>query len=250
MAGYIYIFSNISMPNIYKIGFTNRLPEERANELSSTSSPTPFIVEYSLLIDNPEQVEEEVHSYFSNCRISDNREFFSVNLKDAISHIENKYDEKQKEINLLKKKLQESNESYSALEEEYQSMVKAGNKVANRLVVFRKSLEFFFKLVVFKTHMEREQSLEVIKSALSLDNINIHKPKNTISKKIKKYLKSVYHVKDKDFKNTSPFNIINNELSDLVNSTHFEYKFYLDDIIKEKEEEYKNHIENKLCKKK
>ena len=106
MAGYIYIFSNISMPEIYKIGFTERKPHERANELSNTSSPTPFKVEYSLLVEEPSLIESEIHQAFIDYRVSENREFFKIDLQYAIRFIETKFNEKSKKINLLEDQIE------------------------------------------------------------------------------------------------------------------------------------------------
>ncbi len=50
-AGFVYLLSNPSMPNIVKIGSTERTIKERISELSSvTSLPTPFVVGYYLLV--------------------------------------------------------------------------------------------------------------------------------------------------------------------------------------------------------
>lgn len=99
MAGYVYIFSNDSMPGLLKIGHTLKTPTERAKELSSTASPTPFVVEYSLLVDDPEKIEQQIHNYFLKYRVSENREFFKIDLSAAIQSIEEGFDIKQNTIN-------------------------------------------------------------------------------------------------------------------------------------------------------
>ena len=49
--GYVYVFSNKSLPpNTYKIGSTYKLPEERAEQLSGTAHLTPFKVVYKIKI--------------------------------------------------------------------------------------------------------------------------------------------------------------------------------------------------------
>jgi hypothetical protein len=62
MTGYIYILSNVSMPNLIKIGCTTRSPEERKRELSkSTGIPVDFEIEYEIYSTNIKAIEEETH---------------------------------------------------------------------------------------------------------------------------------------------------------------------------------------------
>jgi hypothetical protein len=78
-AGFVYVLSNPSMPNIVKIGSTERNVKERVAELSSTTGvPTPFRIEYSLLTENPKELEFTLHEEFVEHRINGNREFFSI----------------------------------------------------------------------------------------------------------------------------------------------------------------------------
>jgi hypothetical protein len=87
-AGYIYILSNPSMPNLVKIGFTYRRVEERLLELSgATGVPTPFTIEYYCLTADVEDVEKLVHSRFSSNR-RPSREFFAVSLSEAVAFID------------------------------------------------------------------------------------------------------------------------------------------------------------------
>ena len=56
-SGYIYCFSNASMPGIIKVGVTERTPELRLMEANSSDTwrpPTPYIIEFAkkLLIVN------------------------------------------------------------------------------------------------------------------------------------------------------------------------------------------------------
>jgi hypothetical protein len=77
--GFVYILSNSSMPNIYKIGYTDRSPMQRADELSrSTSVPTNFEVVAYGEVDDAQSVEREFHEIYADYRISSNREFFKL----------------------------------------------------------------------------------------------------------------------------------------------------------------------------
>jgi hypothetical protein len=85
--GWVYVLINPSMDGIYKVGMTERSPEERAKELSATTSvATPFIVIYKHRTHFPKELEYEVHKELdnTNSRISSNREFFSGDPSVAI----------------------------------------------------------------------------------------------------------------------------------------------------------------------
>jgi len=61
MKGWVYIITNVAMPNLLKIGYSDRDPENRAIELNSTASPHPHIVEFAVLVEQPRKVEKAVH---------------------------------------------------------------------------------------------------------------------------------------------------------------------------------------------
>lgn len=85
MEGFVYVMSNRSMPNIYKIGCTSRNPIERANDLYTTGVPTPFIVEYCIYIENFQYIEKEIHKSLINYNF--NKEFFKYDLIKCILEI-------------------------------------------------------------------------------------------------------------------------------------------------------------------
>jgi len=86
--GFIYVLSNPSLPSL-KIGQTKADPSERVKELtSSTSIPTPFIIEYYAYVDDYAHKEREIHGYFDDHRVNKKREFFDIDVITAISVIE------------------------------------------------------------------------------------------------------------------------------------------------------------------
>ena len=101
---YVYVLSNKSLPvNMYKIGFTTGLPEDRALELSSTELPFPYKVSLKLKTKDAEFVEKKIlHYSLSKFRVSSNREFFSIDLnklKDIFQIIsENKLNVRDKNV--------------------------------------------------------------------------------------------------------------------------------------------------------
>ena len=85
----VYILESTSMPEMVKIGYTKNDPGERANQLSkSTGVPTPFDVVYSYSCFNGERIEKAVHKHFRKQRVNSQREFFYVDVDEAIKIIE------------------------------------------------------------------------------------------------------------------------------------------------------------------
>jgi hypothetical protein len=86
--GYLYCFSNQSMPGILKIGMTERTPEIRLNEANSCDTwrpPTPYKIELAKKVLNPKQKETTLHNLLSQYteRINPKREFFRVSLEEV-----------------------------------------------------------------------------------------------------------------------------------------------------------------------
>lgn len=85
---FIYVMINPSMPRVVKIGKTTRSAEDRAKELSGSSSiPTPFIVIYERTVENCALAEAFIHAKLDQYRVSENREFFSISPAVAINTV-------------------------------------------------------------------------------------------------------------------------------------------------------------------
>jgi hypothetical protein len=77
--GFVYVIGHPQMPNVYKIGKTNRHPIIRCQELSnSTSAPGNFILVAAFDSAHHGKLEVEVHRQFAEFRIASNREFFHL----------------------------------------------------------------------------------------------------------------------------------------------------------------------------
>ena len=88
MAGWVYIFSNPSMPDLLKIGYTEKDPKSRAKEISQdTGVPSEFVVDYQVYSSRPRDLEQKTHSVLSKYRINNNREFFNCSHEIAIEAI-------------------------------------------------------------------------------------------------------------------------------------------------------------------
>jgi T5orf172 domain len=78
--GWVYCLSNPHFTGgVVKIGYTSKTTvEERVKELSSTSVPVPFVIEARAWVEDPEQVESDLHDMLDPCRVNMKREFFTI----------------------------------------------------------------------------------------------------------------------------------------------------------------------------
>ena len=119
--GYIYILINPSIDGLIKVGKTTRTPDERAKELSgSTSIPTPFVVVYQMPVKNCSEAEKYVHTRLeiNGSRVNDNREFFYVITTDAINiFMDYKKNEDENKNSSQNKKMVENASLFKEIEE-------------------------------------------------------------------------------------------------------------------------------------
>lgn len=90
--GYVYVMINSSMNGLVKIGKTEKDPEERAKELSTaTGIATPFTVVYKRMFNDCDKAEKNAHAILSErgYRVNNKREFFSIDISEAIDLIIN-----------------------------------------------------------------------------------------------------------------------------------------------------------------
>ena len=84
--GYIYILRNPDNPRTHlKIGRTINHPEQRAKQLHSTGVARPFVVEWSARVADCVAAERQLHKALNRYRISQRREWFDLELEDAIT---------------------------------------------------------------------------------------------------------------------------------------------------------------------
>ncbi len=81
---WVYILSNPTQPGLLKIGYTKKLPEERAKQISSaTGVALPYKVEWAFHCYDGFGLEQEVHHKLDANRVNGNREFFQISLEEA-----------------------------------------------------------------------------------------------------------------------------------------------------------------------
>ena len=89
MAGFVYVMSNPGFDGRVKIGKSSKDPTaDRVGELNNTSSvPEPFKVEYYCYVEKFDQLETKVHRLLDERRPNKRREFFKIELWDAVDTI-------------------------------------------------------------------------------------------------------------------------------------------------------------------
>lgn len=86
---WVYVLSNALQPGIYKIGYTNKHPEERAKQISNaTGVALPYDVEFAFHCYNGLMLEGEIHKKLSGYRVNNQREFFQLSLEEIKTSIE------------------------------------------------------------------------------------------------------------------------------------------------------------------
>ena len=94
-AGYLYITATKAMPNMTKLGVTRRLnPLVRIQELSTASTPWPFVCYGLVFSDDAFDLETRIHEYFDNKRVNQenkHKEFFYITPQEAIKVLKEKF---------------------------------------------------------------------------------------------------------------------------------------------------------------
>lgn len=109
--------TNPAIPDLIKIGSTKRSPEERRRELSrSTGVPIDFEIGYEILTSDFKDLENRIHLKLDHCRYNKNREFFQINLFDAIKILKQVADEQVQGQEFRFQGVNEVREKYEAIE--------------------------------------------------------------------------------------------------------------------------------------
>jgi hypothetical protein len=84
--GIVYVLSNMAMPGLIKIGMTEGDDANiRIGQLYTTGVPLPFELQYACRVENPGEVENALHIAFGPNRINMKREFFKVEVDQAVA---------------------------------------------------------------------------------------------------------------------------------------------------------------------
>ncbi len=160
------------MPGLLKIGITSRSPEERRREISSaTGVPKEFSVAYEIFTHDAERLEKTIHADLQFVRVNTNREFFKIELAEAISIISKRATEQRLEYNYRYQGVNEVLDSYEAIEILGQLQKKYPQMIREEI----KSVRIYqTKLRCYLESME-ESGILIEDSALPLCDQTIHR---------------------------------------------------------------------------
>ena len=86
-AGWVYVITNPSMPELVKVGFTTRHPKKRAQELNGTGVPHSFVAEYAIRVEDPDALERAVHDHLRQLGLGVDKEWFKCTKERALAVI-------------------------------------------------------------------------------------------------------------------------------------------------------------------
>lgn len=89
MRGWIYVISNPAMPGLVKVGFSRQDPDGRAAQFAQTGVPHPYVVEYDVLLVDPETAELEVHRALHERREA--KEWFRCSAEQVVTLIRERF---------------------------------------------------------------------------------------------------------------------------------------------------------------
>lgn len=128
MKNYLYIITNISMPNICKVGITNDV-EKRLRDLNKTSTPTRFQVYEKFDLKNAEILEQKILQHFAKQRLNRKREFLEVHPERVCDFISDN-----KDVAPEKDSVVESKFAKIGLKQGDLLKFKEGNEIYNNIV--------------------------------------------------------------------------------------------------------------------
>ena len=88
LGGYVYILVNGAYPNKCKIGMTTSTPEKRLAQVNSAGVVNDWELAYAYKCSRPFDFEQAIHLRLDDLRSRADREFFDIDLNDAIYLIE------------------------------------------------------------------------------------------------------------------------------------------------------------------
>jgi hypothetical protein len=151
MSGYVYVMTNSAMRGLVKIGSTNLEPEKRAEQLQTTGVPSPFKVYGYVRVDNPQEIEKEVHSELNRYRKTKSREFFRLKPEAAVKAIERisgEYEVKRR-LKLVEAQKLRRKAVLEEQQEKFENEIYSKFDIACEKVIITKNFKLFSNIEIF-----------------------------------------------------------------------------------------------------
>ena len=88
LGGFVYVLTNNAYPNICKIGMTTGPPEKRLRQINNAGVVEDWELAFYKQTGRPYDFEQAIHLKLSEVRNRIDKEFFEIELNNAISLIE------------------------------------------------------------------------------------------------------------------------------------------------------------------
>ncbi len=238
MEGYVYCFTNKSMPGLCKCGGTERNPEIRCKELFTTSLPTPCDVEFYIKVNDWRKAEKEIHQKIIEKGIKrfDRREWFNCKPED-IKNIYNNYYDK---ISIINKKNTFNNTTNNIINKNVTNNIV--NNITKTVKITKYNMRYYCEKCNYKTLNKTEFSRHKLTSKHIMNTKKIYTCSicdNSFTASSSYY----YHKKKCQENNNSDLpennfslntNINENELKLQLIKTKYEYEIIKKDLENEK----------------
>ena len=153
MKGWIYIFTNRSMPDLVKIGYTDRDPSIRVAEQHS-GLPYPHDLEYEILVEDAFNLEQIIHKRLSD--YNESKEWFRIEVEEAVSLVKEIAGERIKFENYHKADREKAEKAYFESNKEQQEKIRINKILAEKRQFFESE-----KSKIMKTYEVRLQEFKI-----------------------------------------------------------------------------------------
>ena len=86
LRGWVYVASNPSLDGLLKIGFSMKDPTIRIRDFDSAALPTPYRLEFDMVVVKPRMVEQSAHLLLGSMKAG--REWFRCTLEQATNALQ------------------------------------------------------------------------------------------------------------------------------------------------------------------
>jgi hypothetical protein len=90
--GYVYAFSNESMPGVFKIGMTKRSINDILNKANGTDEflpPTPYMISHCIHVTNYKKIKKIISNKINSKKVNPKGDFFKTSIEELNNIFDN-----------------------------------------------------------------------------------------------------------------------------------------------------------------